>query len=263
MKNPASLVRWDRFPLTSKYDPDWVVDNLMGPNALWLCESLCGSMALSPGMRVLDMGCGRAATSIFLAREFGVTVWANDLWIAAADNWKRVREAGLESRVFPIRAEAHALPYADGFFDAIVSIDSYHYYGTSDTYLKYFVRFVKPGGQIGIVVPGFVRELTTVPPWLTKPRGGSDAFFDPSECWSFHSAPWWRRHFERTGLVGIEEARLLKDGWRLWVRSEEARAAGGKMEYPSEAPAIRADRGRNIGFVQMVARRRQVGPNPG
>src|SRR5436190_21080019 len=36
------------------------------------------------------------------------------------------------------------------FFDAIVSIDSFFYYGTDDTYLSTLARFVKPGRQIGI-----------------------------------------------------------------------------------------------------------------
>lgn len=105
-------------------------------------------------MRVLDMGCGKCLSSVFLARQFGVQVWATDLWIKADDNWQRIREAGLEDRIFPIHAEARSLPYAGGFFDAIVCVDSYIYYGTDDLYLNYFHKFVKPGGQIGIVVPG-------------------------------------------------------------------------------------------------------------
>jgi cyclopropane fatty-acyl-phospholipid synthase-like methyltransferase len=37
------------------------------------------SMDLKPSMRVLDLGCGRAMSSIFLHREFDVQVWAVDL----------------------------------------------------------------------------------------------------------------------------------------------------------------------------------------
>jgi cyclopropane fatty-acyl-phospholipid synthase-like methyltransferase len=54
------------------------------------------------------MGCRKAMSSIFLARESGVRVWATDLWISATDNWKRIREAGVEDRVFLIHAEARA-----------------------------------------------------------------------------------------------------------------------------------------------------------
>ena len=71
-------------------------------------------------------------SSVFLAREFGVSVWATDLWIPASENWIRVREAGVPDKVFPIHAEAHDLPYAEEFFDAIVSVDAYHYYGTDE-----------------------------------------------------------------------------------------------------------------------------------
>lgn len=49
-------------------------------------------------------------------------VWANDLWVKPAENWERIREAGVEDCVFPIQAEARALPYADQFFDAIISV---------------------------------------------------------------------------------------------------------------------------------------------
>jgi cyclopropane fatty-acyl-phospholipid synthase-like methyltransferase len=46
------------------------------------------------GMRILDLGCGRAMSCIFLHREFGVTVWAADLWFDATDNLQCVRDAG-------------------------------------------------------------------------------------------------------------------------------------------------------------------------
>jgi len=77
------------FPRSSAYDPQWLLDNTMGPHVLWLTEWLCAGIPLRPGMRVLDLGCGRALSSIFLAEEFGVTVWAADLWIKPTENWKR------------------------------------------------------------------------------------------------------------------------------------------------------------------------------
>jgi ubiquinone/menaquinone biosynthesis C-methylase UbiE len=70
----------ERFPLASQYHPEWVIANASGgANALWLTEWLTTALDLRPGMRVLDLGCGRAASSIFLRREFGVEVWATDL----------------------------------------------------------------------------------------------------------------------------------------------------------------------------------------
>jgi SAM-dependent methyltransferase len=253
----AEMLANDRFPLASKYDPQWVLENEMGPNVLWLTEELCRHLALRPGMRVLDMGCGRGMSSIFLAREFGVRVWATDLWIAATENWVRVREAGCEDLVCPVHAEAHALPYAEEFFDAAVSMDAYHYFGTDDTYVRRFVRFVRSGGQIGIVVPGLMRDFEgEVPEHLTRVQPGGTAFWDPSECFSFHTADWWRRHWEQTGLVEIERAEALEDGGRLWLQWAEAVEAAGTGRFGDEAPALRADEGRYLGFVVMVARRR-------
>ena len=80
---------------------------------MWLAEWLAEKMDLRPGMRVLDLGCGRALSSIFLHREFGVQVWAADLWFSPAENVRRVRDAGAEGGVFPLRADAKALPFAE------------------------------------------------------------------------------------------------------------------------------------------------------
>ena len=147
-----------KYPKTKKYD-EHRVSETDGAQSLWLLEELCKHLELKPGMKVLDMGCGKGITSVFLAKEFGVTVFANDLWISATDNLKRFEEAGVAERVFPIHAEAHALPYADGFFDAAISIDSYQYYGADELYFPCtYSKLVKPGGQFGIVVPGLTRE---------------------------------------------------------------------------------------------------------
>ena len=155
----SALVRRPEFPRSNKYDPEWVIENRMGLNALWLTEWLCESMQMKPGMRVLDLGCGKALSSIFLAKEFGVQVWATDLWIEATENLQRIEESGLAESVFPIQADARELPFAYGFFDAILAVDSYIYFGTDDLYLDYIQKFLKHSGQIGIVVNCFMQEL--------------------------------------------------------------------------------------------------------
>src|SRR6187397_2858869 len=131
----------ERFPSSSKYHPAWVLASVSGgANPLWLTEWLAGSLGLKPGMRVLDLGCGRAMSSIFLRREFGVQVWATDLWLNASENFRRIQDAGVADGVFPMHADARSLPFAAEFFDAIVSIDSFFYYGTDDLYLSYLAR---------------------------------------------------------------------------------------------------------------------------
>ena len=56
------------------------------------------------------------------SREFGVQVWATDLWFNVSENIQRIRDAGVEDGVFPIHADARSLPFAREFFDAVVSI---------------------------------------------------------------------------------------------------------------------------------------------
>src|SRR5687767_7943537 len=123
----------DMFPKSSAYNPDWIAASVSGgANSMLLTEWLTNELDLQPGMKVLDLGCGRAVSSIFLAREFGVTVWATDLWFNPTENQQRINDAGLGERVYATYAEARALPFADEFFDAIVAIDSFLYFGTDD-----------------------------------------------------------------------------------------------------------------------------------
>src|SRR3954469_24210034 len=136
----ARLAR-PRFPRSATYDPQWLVDNWMGPQPLWLLEWLWPVLDLPSGARVLDLGCGTALTSIFLAKEYDAQVVAADLWVDPKDNWSRIETAGCAGGVIPLRAEAHDLKFAEGYFDAIVGVDAYHYFGTDERYLAYLARF--------------------------------------------------------------------------------------------------------------------------
>jgi SAM-dependent methyltransferase len=207
----------------------------------WLTEAL----QLRPGMRVLDLGCGRALSSIFLRREFGVQVWATDLWFGASENLRRIRDAGVEDGVFPLHADARSLPFASEFFDAIVSIDSFVYYGTDDLYLNSLGRFLKPGGLLGIAGLGLVREIAgSVPDHLRD-------WWTP-DLWCLHSAAWWRRHWERTGILTITTADTLPDGWQFWLDWLKLVAP----DNVAEIRAVEADRGATFNYVRVVGQRR-------
>jgi SAM-dependent methyltransferase len=198
-------------------------------------------------MRVLDLGCGRAMSSIFLRREFDVQVWATDLWFSPSENRQRILDAGTDvaDGVYPIQAEARSLPFATDFFDAIVSIDSFPYYGTDDNYLNYLARFVKPGGAIGIAGAGLMHELDGPIPDSLK------AWWEPSmSC--IHSADWWRRHWEQTGILDMHLADSMPEGWRLWIQWQLIVAP----ENLVEIHAVEADQGNWLGYVRAIGRRR-------
>ncbi len=230
------------FLRASAYAPEWVWGNHMGPNVLWLTEALMQVLPLQPGMRVLDMGCGTALSSIFLARELGVEVWAADLWIPASDNTARVHEAGLLERVYPIHAEARAYPFQQSFFDAAVSIDSYHYWGGEPGYVDYVAGFVKPGGAIGIVVPGDAED-------------GGPVTSHGEVITTFHSASWWSELWGQSQLLEVTHADMLPGGWDLWWRFVEADMAWTGSEEPEgDGPMLLEHR--SLGFSRVVARRR-------
>ena len=242
-----------RFPRSAGYDPRWLVDNWMGPSAIWLMEWLCSGLDLAPGARVLDLGCGKAVTSIFLAKEYGVQVIAADLWVKPTENWQRIDAAGQARSITPLLAEAHDLPFAEGYFDAVVCIDAYHYFGTDELYLPYLSRFLAPGGQLGIVVPGLTAEIDDRLPDHLRPHWEPD-------FWAFHSPTWWERLWNRSGVVEEVRADFLQDGWRDWLAWSEAVLDNTDNEVarrlvPREVAMVQADAGRHLGFTRVIARR--------
>ena len=236
-----------KYPRTANYDPDWISENWMGPHPLWLLEELCENLTLRPGMKVLDMGCGKGLTSVFLAKEYGVTVFANDLWISAMDNQRRFEEAGVADRAFPIHAEAHALPYAEGFFDAAISVDSYHYYGADEAYFPcIFSKLVRSGGQFGIVVPGFTGEFEKGYPETLKNFWAEDMF-------SFHSGAWWKKLWEKTGLAEVTACYDFddpKEAWRPWAKWAREHLGFNDDDF------LEADTDGDVALIMMAAKKR-------
>ena len=237
----------DRFPRSNKYHPEWLVAGCSGgANPLWLTEWLTSSADLRAGMRILDLGCGRALSSIFLRREFGVEVWAVDLWFSASENLERARHAGVGDGVYPIHADARSLPFATDFFDGIISIDSFPYYGTDELYLNYLSRFVKPGGLIAIAGAGLMREIEGPVPDRFA------AWWEPI-MYCLHSAAWWRLHWSKTGIVDLELADSMPDGWNFWLQWQNVVAP----HNSAEIHAIESDAGDYMGYIRVIARRRQ------
>jgi len=213
--------RPDRHPLSNRYDPQWVRTLDMGPHPLWQLEDLLPELHLRPGDRVLDLGCGKGATSVFLVREAGVDVVAVDWWVDEQTLSGVMEAAGVADRVTAVHADARNLPFADGEFDAIVSIDAFEYFGTDVHLLPSLLRVLRPGGRIGMSTPALGTDpyLSPSPAQLTAVVGGEAA--------AWHAPDWWRRHWELTGHVTDITARMQdgsRDDWILWEQTAETPA---------------------------------------
>lgn len=244
----SNILYNEKFPRSNKYDPYWIIENSMGPNVLWLTEWLCEAIDLKPNMRVLDLGSGKTISSIFLAKEFGVKVWSFDLWIDPTENWKRIKEKRVEDMVFPIRGDARNMPFADSFFDTIIAVDSYIYFGTDDLYLNYLQKFLSPQGILGIVIPGLMKDFENGVPEHLKNFWGQD-------CWSWHTLSWWRNHWERTGLVKIKIADVMPDGCQMYIYWEEALDKLNKNPWPQDTEILKRDAGEYVGFIRLSAKK--------
>lgn len=205
------------FPLTAKYDRNWVMQNSMGGNVLYYVESLCEVIKFEKGMRILDLACGKAVSSIFLAKEYDVQVWAIDLEVSPTENYKRVIEMKCDNKVFPIKADARKLQFLPKeFFDVVIALE-YSYFGTDDLYLPYISQFLRPKGLIGIVDWCYAREfrsLSEVPEYLKS-------FYQDFDFYALHSVDWWKNHWEKTGLAKVLNAEFLPH--KDFILQEESR----------------------------------------
>lgn len=242
--NVAKLTQIDRYPLSAKYDPAWVLGLDMGPHPLWQLEDLMSDLDLNPGATVLDLGCGKGATSVFLARECDVDVVAFDLWVEADELRSSLEAQGVTDRVTPVNGDVRDLPFEDNEFDAIVSIDAFEYFGTDVRVLPRLLRVLKPAGRIGMTTPALRTDPYQSPPpaYVTEVMGWEAA--------GWHAPEWWATHWHLTGLVDNIKARMQERGredWILWSR------ALAEDENGSVLSMLEADDADQIGFSIVSA----------
>lgn len=232
------------FYKTEKYDKDFLKENMMGPNSMMILEELLNEVPLKAGMRVLDLGCGNGLTSVFLAKEYGVQVFALDLWISATDNYRRFLKNGVDDLIIPIHADAQDMPFAEEFFDAVVSVDAYHYVGNNDTFFPEKVRpLLKKDGIAAIAVPGMKYEVHENIPEEMKP------YWEEEALAMWHSIEWWRPKFEK-GLdnLRIWEMSCFSQAWKDWLGTDNPYAA-------EDRKMLRADGGRYMNLIGIIGKR--------
>jgi cyclopropane fatty-acyl-phospholipid synthase-like methyltransferase len=238
-----------KFLKSNKYDKKFVDENLMGPNSMKMLEELLQSVKLEKGMRVLDLGCGKGLTSVFLAKEFGVQVFATDLWIGATENYQLIKSLNLENQIIPIHADAGDLPYANEYFDAIISIDSYYYFGTEPEYMDKLAPLVKKGGTIALAFPGVKQELNGV---LPDEMMLSWAEAKDEVLKTFHSIPWWKELLSQSkeiSIDSIQEMQCHDEAWKDWLSCEHEYAINDRL-------SMEAGAGKYMNLIAIIAKRK-------
>ena len=236
------------YPHTDRMNPTLLQQNIMGPNPAKLLEELMQKFPLEPGQTIMDLGCGQGVTSIMLAKEYGLRVFAVDLWISASENWQRFLAQGLTNQqIAPIHEDAHTLPFAENFFDAVVSVDSYHYFGLDKAYLgKHLLPLVKPGGWILLVVPGFHHDIhADIPEEMLTSWSAEDLD-------TIHDADYWRDVISATEgieIVSIAEMESNENCWQDWLETDNEYAVMDRI--PMNAGA-----GKYMNFVAIALRKK-------
>ena len=205
---------------------------LMGPNSIYLLEELLTKypVHMSRKQTVLDLGCGKGLTSLFLAREVGASVYANDLWVGVEDNLKQFIQWGIQDVVIPSREDANHLSFEPETFDGVFSVDAYHYFaGKKGFFEKNILPLVKKGGIVLISVPGIKdryegRQKELLGPWLGE------------EAEMLRSPGWWRQLIGEVGgaaAVDVWEMDSFHSAWESWLSVDNKFAAVDKLHYES------------------------------
>ena len=128
-----------------------------------MAEQLCETVDLRAGDRVLDVASGTGNAALAAARRF-CDVTATDYVPGLLD---RARErAAAERLTVTIReADAEALPFPDGSFDAVLSVVGAMFAPSQERTASELLRVCRPGGKIGLAnwtPEGFVGQMFRV-----------------------------------------------------------------------------------------------------
>jgi ubiquinone/menaquinone biosynthesis C-methylase UbiE len=98
------------------------------------------------GRDVLEVGCGRGGGAAYVVDRFRPRSMVGlDLARSAIERGRREHaRTGLEL----VEGDAEALPFADGSFDAVLNVESAHWYPHVETFLTEAFRVLRPGGHL-------------------------------------------------------------------------------------------------------------------
>lgn len=232
---------------SEKYNTPELQSKIMGPNPVKLEEELLLGHKIPAGAVVCDLGSGQGLTSVFLAKEYGFTVYAADLWSDPADNRKFFHKMGLtEQQIIPVKADATQLPFEKSFFDAVISTDSYNYFGRDPRYLdEKLLPFVKEGGYLYIAIPGMKQDCHDhFPAELLLS-------WTPEQLDYMHDVNWWTNlvcQSQNAEVLSVSEMESNEEVWEDWLRLENTYAV-------NDRKSMWAGGGKYLNFIKIVLRK--------
>lgn len=214
----------------SDYKKYFSSETMMGPNSVRVLEELFDKypLQLAPNDLILDLGCGKGLTSLVIAKETGARVYANDLWISAEENGKRFAQWGVGEQITPVCEDANDLHFDEKQFDALVSIDSYHYFaGYEGFFQEKIMPFVKDGGIVLIGIPGLKNEYSDRAEELLSNWLGDEAYM-------FKSPKTWKKLIgsnDRIESVITWEMDCFSKAWDEWLAVDNKFANGDRQYF--------------------------------
>ena len=237
-----------KYTLSEKYNTPDLMAKIMGPNPIKLEEELLTDCKIKSGATVCDLGSGLGLTSVFLAKEYGFKVYAADLWSDPEENRLFFGEMGLDdSKIIPVKADAENLPFEKEFFDAVISTDSYNYFGRDEHYLDdKLLPFVKSGGYIYIAIPGMKKDChDNLPTELLLS-------WTPEQLRFLHDTAYWTDmvgHCKGAEVLCVEEMESNDEVWSDWLKQDNEYAVGDRK-------SMEAGGGKYLNFIKIVLKKR-------
>ncbi len=233
---------------SSHYDEKLVKEKIMGPNPLKLEEELLVDNKLKKGSVVMDLGSGQGLTSVFLVKEYGLRVFAVDLWSNPSENKDFFASMGLtDEQIMPIKADATALPFAKDTFDGVVCTDSYNYFGRDVNYLgEKLLPYVKRNGYVYITIPGMKKDLhNNIPAELLFS-------WDKDQLDYIHDISYWENIISQTkdvNIVSIKEMESNDEVWNDWITCDNEYAI-------NDRKSINAGATKYLNFIAIVLQKK-------